>query len=147
MCLVFQCHIKVFWVFAGFKSHTHTHMKPHPELLLCRSGEKKPKRTDQSRDIINSEFWGKSISFQSSFTFSHLDTIFLSSTTTPSSIPPLCVAGTAAVDASTNRPSSGLESTKLAAGVARDTQPKLQDGAHVKAVLRCRVQQNQTVYC
>ncbi len=118
--LLLHSHIKVFWVFWVVQTynhthtHTHTHirMKPHRELLRCRSGRKT--KADRSERRYNQPWVLRkkrfAPSFQSSFTSSHLNTIFLLHHHHRSLLhPSLCGAHMAAGDAGTNRPSSGLE--------------------------------------
>lgn len=82
MCLIIitLSYESVFGVLRGSNIYSHTHTWNHTGSCYAADLGEKPKRTDQSGDIINSEFWGKSISllpsFQSSVTSSHLNTIY-----------------------------------------------------------------------
>lgn len=140
----------VFWVVQTY-NHTHknTHIKLQRELLRCSSGrETKADRSEQRYNqpwVLRKKHFAPS--FQSYFTSSHLHTIFHHHHQPPTFPTPLCRAQCGGWWCWHKHNQFRVWIDKPAAGVARDPQHKLRDGAHVEAVLRCRVQLNPKVFC
>jgi len=145
---------KCFWCLEWFKhiiTHIHTHkntlMKPHWEPLCCRSGrETKADRSERRYNqlwVLRKKHFAPS--FQSSFTSSHLHSIFHHHR--PLFHPPLGGARCGGWWCWHKQTQFRVWTDEPAAGVAQDPQRKLGAGAHVEALLRCRVQLKQKVYC